>query len=157
MLVCSFRGVNYLSVGAECAIEGVDDIGEVEEMQEGVLEERGVVRKVVEGEIDGVLCTEEYVGCMACKAKVQSEDGVLAECTKCGMIMKVTKCTKFMTARVSVGGRDGKVHTLTMFDSVVSKIIDGVGGGDVKRKLLAAPACRFLVDKGCVVYSVNKL
>ena len=157
MLVCSFRGVNYLSVGAECAIEGVDDIGEVEEMQEGVLEERGVVRKVVEGEIDGVLCTEEYVGCMACKAKVQSEDGVLAECTKCGMIMKVTKRTKFMTARVSVGGRDGKVHTLTMFDSVVSKIIDGVGGGDVKRKLLAAPACRFLVDKGCVVYSVNKL
>ena len=118
----------------------------------------GVVTKVVEGEIEGVLYNEEYVGCMRCnKAKVQSEDGVLAECTKCGVIMKVTKCSKFLTARVSVGDQDDKVHTLTMFDSVVSKIIDGVGGGDVKRKMLAEPACRFLVDKRCVVYYANKL
>ena len=49
---------------------------------------------------------------MACKVKVQIEDGVF-ECTKYGMMMKVTKCSKFLTARMSVGGQDGKVHTLT--------------------------------------------
>ena len=42
---------------------------------------------------------------------------------------------------MSVGGRDGKVRTLTMFNSVISSIIEGVNGADLKRKLLAAPAC----------------
>ena len=50
-----------------------------------------------------------------------------------------------------------KVHTLTMFNSVISSIIEGVNGANLKRKLLAAPALRFNADKGDVVYSVQKL
>ena len=152
----SFRGVNFLSVGGDCKIEGVDDIGEMAEVQEGELQETGVVKKV-EGEIDGVVYCDEYAGCMGCSAKVRSEDEIVAECMKCGMMMKVSKCKKFVTARVSVGGWDGKVHTLTMFNSVISDIIEGVNGVDLKRKLLAAPAFRFNADKGDVVYSVQKL
>ena len=57
--------MNYLSVVAECTTEGVDDIGEVEEVQADDLEEKVVVRKMVEGEIDRVLYAEEYAGCMA--------------------------------------------------------------------------------------------
>ena len=41
-----------------------------------------------------------------------------------------------------------------MFDSVIANIIEGV---DIKRKLLRAPAYRFNIDKGDVVYSVKKL
>ena len=49
----SFRGVNFLSVGAgDCKIEDVDDIGDMAEVQEGELQVSGVVEKVVEGEID---------------------------------------------------------------------------------------------------------
>ena len=152
----SFRGVNFLSVGGDCKIEDVDDIGEMAEVQEGELQESGVVKKVVEGEIDGVVYCDEYAGCMGC-SKIRSEDEIVAECMKCGMVMKVSKCKKFVTARVSVGGRDGKVHTPTMFNSVISSIVEGVNRANLKRKLLAAPAFRFNADKGDVVYSVQKI
>lgn len=155
--VRSFRGTNFLSVGGDCKIEDVEDIGEMAEVEEGDLQESGVVKKVIEGEIDGVVYCDEYAGCMGCSAKVRSEDEIVAECTKCGMVMKASKCKKFATARVAVGGRDGKVHTLTMFNSIISSIIKGVNEADLKRKLLAAPAFRFNVDKGDVVYSVQKL
>ena len=98
------------------------------------------MKKVVEGEIHGVVYCDEYAGCMGCSAKIRSEDEIVAECMKCGMVMKVSKRNKFVTARVSVGGRDRKVRTLTMFNSVISSIIEGVNGADLKRKLLAAPA-----------------
>ena len=45
--VRSFRGVSYLSVGGDCTIESVNEIGEIAEVEEGDLEESGVVRKVV--------------------------------------------------------------------------------------------------------------
>ena len=47
--------------------------------------------------------------------------------------------------------------TLTMFNSVISSIVEGVNRANLKRKLLAAPAFRFNADKGDVVYSVQKI
>ena len=95
------RGVSYLSVDGDCTIESVDEIGEIVEVEEGDLQESSVVRKVVEGEIDGVLYSDEYCGCIACNGKVKSEDDMLGECTKCGMLMKLKKCKKLATARVA--------------------------------------------------------
>ena len=80
------------------------------------------------------------------------------ECTKCGMAMKRSKCKQFMMARVSVGGSDGKVYMLTMFNNVTMGIIRRWNfWADVKRKLLSAPAMQFNVDRGDIVYSVQKL
>ena len=59
-----FRDVNFLLVGGDCKIEDVDAIGEMAEVQEGELQVSGVVKKVVEGEIDGVVYCDEYAGCM---------------------------------------------------------------------------------------------
>ena len=53
--VKSFRGVNFLSVGRESQIVMVDDIGEIAEVEDGDLEEKGIVRRVVVGEVDGVV------------------------------------------------------------------------------------------------------
>ena len=60
--------------------------------------------------------------------------------------------------RVSVGGLDGNCHKLTLFNSVILKIIERLqaGGAYSKRKLLAAPALHFVMDKGDV-YSTEKL
>ena len=44
-----------------------------------------------------------------------------------------------------------------MFNSVISSIIEGVNGADLKRKLLAAPTFQFNADKGDVVHSVQKI
>ena len=88
LTVRSFRGINYLSAGKDSHIENVTDIGETAQLEDGDLEEKGIVRKVVEGEIDGVLYTDDYEGCISCNAKVKANDDVVAECTKCGMLMK---------------------------------------------------------------------
>ena len=86
--VRSFRGMNYLSVGGDCTIEDVADIGEIANVEQSDLQESGVVRKVIEGEIDGVLYSKEYCGCISCSAKVTGEDELIVECSKCGMVMK---------------------------------------------------------------------
>lgn len=38
--VCSFRGVNYLSVGDGCEIKDIDDIGDTANVEEGDLQEK---------------------------------------------------------------------------------------------------------------------
>ena len=67
------------------------------------------------------------------------------------------KCKKLVTAKVTVSDRDGKAYMSMMFDSVIASTVEGVDGVDVKRKLLCAPAFRFNIDKGDVVYSVKKV
>lgn len=94
------------------ALKVVADIGELASIEEGDVEESGVVRKTVDSEIDGVLYCDEYSGYIGCSAKVNSDNNFLGECSKCGMLMKLSKC---MTARVTVTEQDGKVHTFTMF------------------------------------------
>ena len=154
--VCSFCGVTYLSMGGDCTIETVDEISNVAEVEEGELEESGVVRKIVEGEIVGIKSSDEYIGCFSCNAKVKTESNVLGECTKCGLLVKMEKSKRLMTAQVTVSGNDGKVYSLTMFNNVISSIIDGIDGGSIERKLFA-PTLRLSGDEGDVVYSAQKL
>ena len=60
-------------------------------------------------------------------------------------------------AQVSMDGNDGKRYTLTMFNNIITEIVDGVSGSDLRRRLMSAPVMRFSVDNGDVVYSVKKL
>ena len=155
--VKSYRGVSYLSAGKNCVIASVEDIGETAAIEEGDLEEKGIVRKVVQGEIDGVMYAEVYEGCIGCSAKVTSKDEVAAKCTKCGMWMKRSKCEKLVTARVIVTEEEnGKKHTLMMFNDALRSIISE-RAADVRVALLSMGPMKFLVDKGDVVYSVQQL
>ena len=153
-----FQGVNFLSVVDGCVISEADNIGETADIEEGGPEQGTVTRKVIEGEIDAVMYCEEYDGCVGCSAKVQCSDEFAVECTKRGIVMKRSKCSKHLTARLSVGGLDGNCHNDT-FQQCHLKIIEELhaDGADLKRKLLAAPALHFIVDKGDVVHSVEKL
>ena len=92
---------------------------------------------------------------MTCNAKVEGEDELLAECTKCGLTMKRKKCRKFVSARVVVEDESGKRHTLMMFDDVVESIV-GDGAANLKRALLGAGRHKFFVDKGGIVYSAKE-
>ena len=104
-------------------------------MKEGDDEDGGIVKKVVEGEIDGVLTFDEYFSCMSCKAKVANVNGGVGECSRCGMLMKVGKCKKQGTVKVMVGRKD-KNYVLTLFHDMMSK----VDGDCMEMKLLSAPA-----------------
>ena len=127
-------------------------------MEKGDIEENSVVKKIVEGDIVGVRNSDDYIGCFACNAKVKTDDdNVLGECTKCGMLVKVSKCKRLMVARVTVSGKDGKMHALTMFNDVIGSIVAGIEGGSIERKLLLAPTLRLSIDKSDVIYSAQKL
>ena len=73
--------------------------------------------------------------------------------------MKRAKCRRLLSAKVAVGDANGTVHTLTMFNTIILNIVQDIpGDGNVKRKLLAAPPLRFLVDPQTnVVYSVQHI
>ena len=87
---------------------------------------------------------------VACLARSRRED-VVSECSKCGLLMKSAKCTKSVMAKVVVSGEDAKEHTLTMFDEVVRKVIDGASGG-LAMKLLEAHPMKLYVDKRDIVF-----
>ena len=148
--VKSFGGSSYLSVGESCKITEVENIGQIADTE---ITESG---KTVEGEIDVVMYSEEYYGCLICKAKVNSDDNITGQCSKCGALMKLSKCSKYATAQVKIDAKD-KVHTLTLFHGAIMSIIqlDGVYGDNIARKLLSAPPLRFNVDRKDV-FTVNK-
>ena len=105
------------------------------------LEDYGVVKKTIEGEIDAVLFVDEYEACFTCKSKVQIKDDIIAECSKCGTMMKRKRCMKSQTAKVSVISRDGKSHMVTIFNDVITDIIGD--NPNVKRALLMADTVKF--------------
>ncbi len=98
--------------------------------------------RVVEGEIDGVMSCNEYPSCISCKSKVKKENDVIGECSKCGLVMKLSKCPNASMVKVLIGGQD---RVVTMFEGVISKVVDGVSGKNLTMKLLGAPALKFFV------------
>lgn len=90
--VRTFKGMNYLSLGQQSQIEIIEDIGDTANIEEDDLQDRGIVKKSIEGEIDAVIYTDEYEACMTCKSKVMIEDDIIAACSKCGIVMKRSRC-----------------------------------------------------------------
>ena len=80
----------------------------------------------------------------------------IAKCTKCGTVMKSIKCQNHRTVKVSVTTRDGKAHSLTLFNDIINDII-GSDSDDPARSLLMAPAMKFSVDSNNVVVAIKKL
>ena len=64
--------------------------------------------------------------------------------------------TTFVVAHIFVTGKDGKTHALTMFNDVIKKII-GEDVSQIKKVLLATPPLKFNVERGDIVFSVQKL
>lgn len=140
-------------MGINCVIEKVDDIKEVVEV-ELENEEGGIMNRVVVQEINAVLSTEEYLGCIA---KVKTVSECIGKCSKCGSVLEMNKCIKEMMAKVIISGEDGKKHTVTMFNEIISKMIGGVGGDGLSVKLLMANVHKFHINVRDVVFSVQKL
>ena len=157
--VNTYKGVNYLSLAPESQIELIDDIGVTVEIDSDDLQERGIVKKVVLGQIDGVLNADQYEACMKCNSKVNIQDDLIAECTKCDTLMRRSRCTTSATAKVLVTDSkdDEKTYTLTMFADIINQIIDTNSTTNIRRALLATPPLKFNVDTNNVVYSVQIL
>ena len=99
------------------------------------------------GLIEAVEYYEEYVGCFGCNTKVNSNDDVVGECSRCGMVMQTRRGVKRMATRVIIFSEDSEACTVKLFNDVILEVVQGVEGGDMKRRLLAAPCATFKIDK----------
>ena len=86
--------------------------------------------RVASGEISAVISVAEYRCCKLCCSKVKIQD-VLATCTKCSAVMKVTRSCESKSAKFVMTQVTGHDTTLS-----VSRIIEGVSGRDLTSKLL---------------------
>ena len=63
--------------------------------------------RVLKGEISAVISIAEYACCKFCKSKVVSEDNLLAECSKCSALRKLSCCSQTKSAKLVVS-EDGQ-------------------------------------------------
>ena len=82
------------------SIEAIKDIGDVFKI-ETQNDNFDPLTRVFEAEIMGAWCTN-YKGCTSCKMKIESQDGIVAECCNCGMMMKFSPCPKCCTSKIHV-------------------------------------------------------
>ena len=86
VIVRQFKGTKYLSVGLDCQIEAIEGIGDVIEI-ETQNDNCDPLTRVFEAEMIAAWCTT-YKDCDSCKAKIKSQDVIVAEWHICRMMMK---------------------------------------------------------------------
>ena len=136
--------------------ESVDDLDEVNE-DDVFGEESEDSGRIVRGLISTVVSTAEYRCCKVCRSKVEIQDDILAACTKCSAVMRVAFCEESKSAKFIVTQENGRDTTLSAFEPVLSRIVDGVSGQDLGRKLLSAPSKMFRYNDRNVVFSVQDI
>lgn len=65
--VHTYKGVNYLLLAPESQIELIDNIGVTAEIDSDDLQECGIVKKVILGDIDAVINADNYEACTKCQ------------------------------------------------------------------------------------------
>ena len=153
LTVRQYNVIKYLNGGQDFSLETIDDIGEVTEDDPDSEQSRSIVI----GDIDSVISEEDYVSCKTCKSKLQQIDEIVGQCPKCDTLTKISKCPKVCTAKVIVGDKDGKDHILTIFDPLLSTIVDGISGTSLGMKLLNVPTYKFFFDTRGIIFAANKI
>ena len=154
--VRSYGGIKYLSFTVKSSKEGVEDLEEVnEELIEG--EDSDDKGRSISGEISAIISSTEYLSCQICHSKVESEDGVVAKCSKCAALMKVSGCEKMKSAKFIVkDANSGREVTLSAFEPTLSRIVAGVSGQSLAIKLLMTSSRMYRYNERNVVYSVQE-
>ena len=157
--VRQYKGTKYLSMGKECEIENIEDIGEVIDL-ENPIDDSDAITRTMEAELVWAWCSQ-YKGCASCKTKIESHDGVIAECRNCGMTMKLLSCPKYCTSKIHVLEGSGNQTDPTIFNNILTTIVEDGETQDesaIKTKLLLLPGkLHFHIDTKNSVLSVSKL
>jgi len=158
--VRSINGSKYISIGENCAIKEIEDIGEV--IDDVNIEDPPGAAQVIIGEIVAVIAMDEYKSCRNCTAKVIEEGGKLAMgvCSKCNTKMKLSKCNKQCVAHVIVEDEKGKEHKVTVFNDVLQQIAnygkEVVGAeADISEQVLSVPSLNYTLTKKDIVSCVS--
>lgn len=102
-----------------------------------------------------MISTSECPSCKFYPSKVVSEDGLFGEYSRCSAVMmsycEETKSAKF----VLMDGSSDHETTLSAFEPVLSRIVDGVSGCNLSIKLLKPPSKLFRFNDQNVLYSIQ--
>lgn len=135
-----FSGKKYLSYLKTSTKEGVTNLKDVNE----------------DDVFSTIISTAEYRCCKMCRSKVEMQDNVLAACTKCSATMKIAYCKESKSAKFIVTQESGRDTTLSAFEPVLSRIVDGVSGQDLCTKLLSVSHKVFHFNDRNIVFSVQE-
>lgn len=139
LTVRMYQDEKYLSVSNEVNIQPVSDIGEIAteiEQKPGIHHQNAVL----EGEIVGVLSTDQYLSCLNCKAKINPINEHIGECGKCNFKVKLSKCNFNDTARVIFrAASNGIDHHVTFFHKDIIAVTLNTSGLSLIDKLLNVP------------------
>ena len=101
----------------------IEDIGEVAEHSES--DEKQHTR-YYEADIDSVLTFMQFRQCKVCKSKIEIVNEHLGTCSKCSATSKLTKCPQTSMTKVIITTKNDHKHTLTIFDPVLTQILNTV-------------------------------
>ncbi len=151
--VKEYDGFKFLSMGKFAELKAVDDIGEVIEDAEDDIHTGQTIDC---GEINTIISCTQFHQCRLCKSKIDLQDsGTIGKCTKCQAVSRINKCPLASVAKVIVTDKRNNDHTITLFEPVLSQLIDGVAGNDLPQKLLMTPAFNFSVSSKGVVFAAS--
>ena len=144
MTVRVYKDSKYLSLSDTSVATDIDDIGEVTSQPDNLQSQNE--NRIIEGEIIAVVYAEEYTSCFTCNAKVKEINEIIGECTKCGLKLKLKRCSSAATARVKFQDRNSHKIDVTLFGKEIESITSGVSGKDLLTKLLNAPDIRLCIN-----------
>lgn len=93
-----------------------------------------VFKSILEGDIIGIVSTEECLSCFNCNGNAQISS-VLGRCTNCNMDVKLTACDCKSTATVYLRTKDGQKHKISFLQKELNIITEGVPGVSLSQKL----------------------
>ena len=102
-----FSGINYLSVTEQSVIQPVSDIGDICYLESGDVD-RLILSRIIQGEIVGARVVK-YIGCSTCKIKIEVVDTMVGKCSKCGLMMTLSKCPDNFIANIRVEDTTKKI------------------------------------------------
>ena len=90
-----YQGNKHFASSAEVGIVSIDDIGMIPYAKD---DEHHA--NIIEGDIIGVLSSEEYLSCLNCKDSVSHINETISKCNACDSMVKISECASYQTSRV---------------------------------------------------------
>ena len=97
MVVREYQNQKYLSMARiGTTIEPIDDIGDVVPLSD----DPNNSFEITDATLVGVIQLDSYQACMNCKARVETVNPPIGNCSKCSMLQRIDKCAKQLSAKL---------------------------------------------------------
>ena len=142
MVVREYQNQKYLSMARiGTTIEPIDDIGDVVPLSD----DPNNSFEITDATLVGVIQLDSYQACMNCKARVETVNPPIGNCSKCSMLQRIDKCAKQLSAKLLFDSAGSNI-SLHAFTSILLKIAghddtenDSLCSTVTQEKLLSCP------------------